>query len=182
MYKFGIAVAIAATTAAHAAFAADLPRKNTPPVLVAAPLAFSWTGAYLGVNLGYVQTGDKSAARAANPDDDFAVDEVVVLGAERTRLKSSGFTGGGQFGYNYQVTPGSGLVLGVETDLQYTDAKRRRIVGRTFSGPSQALPNTTLTIALSNNQSDQLDFLGTFRGRVGYAFDRVLIYGTGGLA
>jgi opacity protein-like surface antigen len=33
--------------------------------------------------------------------------------------KRDGFVGGGQIGYNYQFTPGSGFVIGVEADAQY---------------------------------------------------------------
>ena len=36
-----------------AAYAADLPSKKTAPVMAAAPLAFSWTGAYVGGQIGY---------------------------------------------------------------------------------------------------------------------------------
>lgn len=182
MYKLTIAAALAATTAASAALAADLPRKSLPPVLPATPPAFTWTGAYLGLNLGYIQTHDKAATRAIDPTDNSTFLRVAAIGSDRTSLKSSGFTGGGQIGYNYQITPGSGLVVGVEADIQYTDAKRRRLATYSQTRPSRIFFNTTWTEALSNNQVDQLDYLGTVRGRIGYAFDRVLVYGTGGLA
>jgi outer membrane immunogenic protein len=182
MYKLTLAAALAATFASSAALAADIPRKNTPPVLVSAPPAFTWTGAYLGSNLGYIQTRDKATIRAVDPTDDSTFSQIGAVGADRTRFKASGFTGGGQIGYNYQITPGSGLVVGIETDLQYTDAKRRRLATNTYSGPSRIFRNATWTDTLSNDHSDQLDYIGTVRGRIGYAFDRVLVYGTGGLA
>ncbi len=41
-------------------------------------------------------------------------------------LAQDGFTAGGQVGYNYQFTPGSGIVVGLEADAAYTDLNRRR--------------------------------------------------------
>jgi len=69
----------------------------------------------------------------------------------------SGYAIGAQLGYNYQLT--SGMVLGVETDL-------------TLSGLDGGAAGGVFTA----------DYIGTLRGRLGYAFDRVLIYGTAGLA
>ena len=71
-----------------------------------------------------------------------------------------GFTGGAQIGYNWQM---GALVLGLETDINYRGASRSDGAG--FGG--------------SNASSG---YFGTVRGRLGYAFDRLLIYGTGGLA
>ena len=145
----------AAGCIALGAQAADLPRRAPPPPLPLPP-AFTWTGFYAGLNAGYaVHTG-----RGGFSDPTYG----IVTG----RKQSGGFAGGGQIGYNYQFTPGSGFVVGVETDASYTDLNRtRRVVGQ-FGGIS------------SSRQTG--DFLGTVRGRVGYAFDRVLVYGTGGFA
>lgn len=68
-----------------------------------------------------------------------------------------GYAIGAQLGYNYQLV--SGMTFGVETDL-------------TFSGIDGAGAGGIFTA----------DYIGTLRGRLGYAFDRVLIYGTAGLA
>lgn len=68
-----------------------------------------------------------------------------------------GYAIGAQLGYNHQLV--SGMTLGVETDL-------------TFSGIDGAAAGGIFTA----------DYIGTLRGRLGYAFDRVLIYGTAGLA
>ncbi|MCX7332758.1 MAG: porin family protein [Hyphomicrobiales bacterium] len=84
--------------------------------------------------------------------------------------------GYGQVGYNFQFTPGSGIVVGVEADAQYLDFGRSRnnafLVGPLAPGYYVTDPR-----GLSS-----LDFFGTVRGRIGYAFDRVLFYGTGGFA
>jgi outer membrane immunogenic protein len=73
----------------------------------------------------------------------------------------SGVVFGGQIGYNWQFGQ---WVFGVETDLQYSGQDDTFIVG---------------TTAVRN----ELDWFGTFRGRVGWAgWDRWLPYFTGGLA
>lgn len=76
-----------------------------------------------------------------------------------------GFIGGGQIGYNWQNGP---WVFGVETDIQYSD------ISGSVSGTSVAGDAVTF--------SNDLDYFGTVRGRVGYAFDNVLPYVTGGFA
>lgn len=69
--------------------------------------------------------------------------------------------GGIQLGYLWQS---NALVFGIETDFSFTDAS-----GSSYYQPSEGL-------------SVELDWFGTVRGKVGYAIDNVLIYGTGGLA
>jgi outer membrane immunogenic protein len=73
-----------------------------------------------------------------------------------------GFIGGGQIGYNYQINQ---FVLGLEADFQGADLKSR---ATNFAG----------TVSASN----EINWFGTVRGRVGYAFDRFLPYFTGGFA
>jgi outer membrane immunogenic protein len=68
---------------------------------------------------------------------------------------------GGTLGYNWQ-TPNN-LVFGLETDIDWTDIK----------GSTACAAGTCET---RNN------YLGTARGRIGYAFNRVMPYITGGLA
>jgi outer membrane immunogenic protein len=70
--------------------------------------------------------------------------------------KPSGFEGGVQAGYNWQSGP---LVFGVEGDIQATGADDTFAPWK-FSNP----------------------WFGTARGRVGYAFNNILFYGTAGLA
>lgn len=79
-----------------------------------------------------------------------------------------GFLGGVQAGYSYQLTPGSGLVLGVETDLQGVG------FGKSAAGTIGTTPYYSV--------APSLDYFGTVRGRIGYAFDRLLVYGPGGFA
>jgi len=134
--------------------AADLPRRAPPPLPL--PSVFTWTGFYAGLNAGYaVHTGSGGFS-----DPTYG----TVTGGDR----SGGFAGGGQIGYNYQFTPGSGFVIGVETDIQ----------GIAFAKADAAYLGTTPYYSVRPN----LDYVGTVRARLGYAFDRVLVYGTGGFA
>ncbi|WP_264051399.1 outer membrane protein [Methylobacterium flocculans] len=161
-----------------AASAADLPRRAAPPVFVPVPV-FTWTGFYLGVNAGYAfsensairTTGNNGPGAGALIGPAFTSTVGNVLSNRRPgsfRSEQEGFTGGGGIGYNYQFTPGSGIVVGIEADAQYTDLERTRTFISSLNDPS------------TFRQS--LDFLGTVRGRLGYAFDKFLVYGTGGFA
>jgi outer membrane immunogenic protein len=73
---------------------------------------------------------------------------------------SGGFAGG-TLGYNWQT---GALVFGLEADAAWSD------VGATVGIPGLV------------SVSDKIRDMGTVRGRIGYAFDSVLIYGTGGYA
>lgn len=85
-----------------------------------------------------------------------------VTGPARAGFKDpNGFIGGGQIGYNLQS---GNIVYGLETDLAYA-----HIQGK----------NSATGVA---GAKSTLDYLGTVRGRVGYAFDRFLPYLTGGFA
>lgn len=71
-----------------------------------------------------------------------------------------GFTGGAQIGYNYQFGQ---FVAGLEADYNYADLNGRGLIGATST-------------------RGELSSYGTVRGRLGFAFDRALVYGTGGWA
>lgn len=74
---------------------------------------------------------------------------------------SGGFAGG-TVGYNWQTGK---VVLGVEADAAWSDV-----------GASIGIPGGLV------GASDKIRDMGTVRGRIGYVFDQVLIYGTGGYA
>jgi outer membrane immunogenic protein len=77
-------------------------------------------------------------------------------------FNTSGGLVGGTLGYNWQTGP---WVLGLEGDLDWAN----------INGNSSA-------VGCVPNCNTKTDWLGTARGRVGYAFDRILPYVTGGLA
>ncbi|WP_342150878.1 porin family protein [Methylorubrum sp. SB2] len=171
---------LASALCAGGAVAADLPARAAPPVFTPVPV-FTWTGLYGGFNLGYAWSHDRVVTRALDgPDTGFTRQAIAAIGFERIGLDSGGFTGGGQVGANYQFTPGAGLVVGVEADAQYTDLRRRRTGSGGFVQPIGG--GLTIQNDFEAEARGRLSTLGTVRGRLGYAFDRVLVYGTGGFA
>ncbi len=106
------------------ASAADLPRRAAPPVFTPVPV-FTWTGFYAGFNAGY----GFGVQDALAPTQVNTIDNRVFNGPPGTVAavifnngsRNDGFVGGGQIGYNYQFTPGSGIVVGIEADAQYAD-------------------------------------------------------------
>ncbi|MBX9930328.1 MAG: porin family protein [Methylobacterium sp.] len=172
--------ASAVITTSGAALAADLPRRAAPPVFVQVPV-FTWTGAYFGINAGYVFSGETRFDRTVGdlPNNNAAL--AAGLRPFAARVRNEGFTGGGQVGYNYQFTPGSGVVVGFEADAAYTDLDRVSTFSNTTNLGPLVTPGAPLTTRI-NQYRGGLDYLGTVRGRVGYAFDRFMIYGTGGFA
>lgn len=140
--------AISALSVASA-LAADAPVK-APPAAV-----FSWTGFYVGGNIGGVW-GQSSFT-----------DESGLYGPVGAAYNNdlSGVIGGFQAGYNWQA---GNLILGLETDINLSSAKKD--TGIVFGG------------GLVDTQGSQLTALGTLRGRIGVAMERTLVYATGGAA
>ncbi len=136
----------AAALASAPAFAADMPYK-APPAPAPVPV-FSWTGFYLGANIG----GAWSNGSATD----------VITGAN-LNFNNSGFIGGGQAGFNYQVNQ---FVFGVEWDIDGTTMSKTSNVVATAFGNLQASGHT--------------DWISTLTGRVGFAADRWLFYVKGG--
>jgi outer membrane immunogenic protein len=109
--RFIAAIAVSAVMlGAGAASAADLPARmvTKAPVYTKAPPieVFSWTGFYIGANLGF------GSAHASSD----------IMGND-TSQNTTGVVGGGQVGYNWQA-PGSPWVFGVELDAQGTSQDR----------------------------------------------------------
>ncbi|MCJ2067848.1 porin family protein [Methylobacterium sp. J-030] len=169
---------------AAAASAADLPRRAAPPPAFTPVPVFTWTGFYFGVNAGY--GFDANSRRTTNYNlragSVVGSEDTVGVVSVRNRAGNDGFSGGGQIGYNYQFTPGSGVVIGFEADAQYVDFARRANGTQNYIGlgiPGAAFTRPRAYVATSGNG---LDYFGTARGRLGYAFDRTLVYATGGYA
>jgi outer membrane immunogenic protein len=161
------------------AFAADLPsRRAAPAPFVAAAPAFTWTGFYVGGNAGYAWTNNNHDDNIVFAPGTFGAGTgagTITFNGDRN---ADGFAGGGQVGFNYQFTPGTGFVVGVEADIQGIDLSRNNDSGRTFTftGP------VPVGFQPVRNDVTSLDWFGTVRGRLGYAFDRTLVYATGGFA
>lgn len=160
-----------------AASAADLPRRAAPPVFVPVPV-FTWTGAYFGINAGYgfdASSNNRPTIIGVNGASTLVLPGSTAAIAFSNGSHNDGFTGGGQVGYNYQFTPGTGVVIGIEADAQYVDFGRER---NRFAATGPLAAQQVFNPAGVSS----LDYFGTVRGRLGYAFDRTLVYGTGGFA
>ncbi len=156
MKKFLLgSVALLAITAAGSAGAADLaPAYKAPP-----PVLWNWTGLYIGGHIG-------SALGLNNMSDPLG---PSIFG---DHIRSPGYFGGGQIGYNWQ-TPGSSWVFGVEADASLANLDGTNTC-YAFSGTFDSL-----------NCRAHTSSFGTLTGRVGLAFgphDRSLAYIKGGAA
>jgi outer membrane immunogenic protein len=147
-----------------AALAADLPSQLPPPPVPYVP-AFTWTGFYLGANVGF--GGD----RFIYPFSAAAVAGGAAF-AGSVSITSSGVIGGGQAGYNWEFP--NNFLLGFETDFDGA-AIRGKVTanaGGRIGGP----------FGVAAEVGSRINYIGTVRARVGYAWDRFLVYGTGGFA
>jgi outer membrane immunogenic protein len=184
-------VAGALALGTSAASAADMPLKAPEIVPV-----FTWTGWYIGGNVGWMRGNadiDPVCSSFNNPDcptlfPGFAFTTnipgvppmtTVVPGALGALPGVSGsdksFMGGGQIGYNWQVQH---AIFGVEADLDWTHI--RMSLSQNAIAPPGVAPGFFGTV--NANSAFSNDWVGSVRGRLGLAFDRFMIYGTGGLA
>jgi outer membrane immunogenic protein len=159
-YKASMACAgvIAATaTLAGTAFAAEPPPPPPP-----AP-TFTWNGLYVGAQIGYAWGRDPVSWSGISNDDELA-------GGTFSHTPQ-GVIGGAHVGYNLQYN--QRLVLGLEGSVDGTSLSHTVVVPvNDFVGDAPG--NITAT--------SRADVQGSLRGRIGIAFDRILIYGTGGVA
>src|SRR6187200_1454803 len=93
--------ASAASAGSVSAFAADLPAQMAPVAPVAYVPAFSWSGVYLGGELGWLQTNPRYTTGALLLGTPF----LVTSGSDK-----NGLSYGVMAGYNYQLGQ---LVLGI---------------------------------------------------------------------
>lgn len=161
--------AAAAVLMSGGAFASDLPSRMAPPAPYIPPPppppVFTWTGFYIGANAGVAFGNGNNGS--VTPYGFTA--PAPGTGYVANGNSNSQFTGGGQIGYNWQTGP---LVLGLEADFDYLGNNTNSV-----TVPGSATPPYFVAIHKNND-----NFLGTVRGRLGYAIDRALIYATGGLA
>jgi len=148
-----VAAAAIVVAAAGDARAADLPTPSLPPPLPAA--VYNWTGFYLGINGGF-GTGNSNWSDG-------------VIGTTGS-FPISGFLIGGTAGVNYQIAE---YVFGIEGDGDWTNLRGN-------SGSTCGAISAVVTPPVSCQTQSQ--WLATVRWRVGYAVDRILLYGTAGAA
>jgi len=151
----GIGIAAGTALSVCSAAAADLPMpaKAPPPT---APVAYAPAAVYNWT--GFYLGGNLGAGLGNSSWSD------PVTGANNSFNSKVGFLGGGQVGANYQWNQ---LVLGVEGDFDWAKG-----MGLSGSGVD----------SIGNGINTGVNFTSTVTGRIGAAFDRLLIYGKGGLA
>jgi outer membrane immunogenic protein len=154
---------IALVTGSQAADLGARPVYKAP--VVPPPPLWSWTGFYVGANIG-------AAWARSSVSDDLAASPVGWIGGGTGIVgtvngNNTGLIGGLQAGYNWQF---SSVVLGVEGDILFSSVDRTIVFA------------PGLAPFVQDTFRSRLDALGTLRGRIGWAVDRVLFYGTGGVA
>ena len=137
---------------AGAASAADLPVRAAPPAPIIAAVPVF---TWTGFYVGV------NAGYGWNAND-----SITVGGVTFDLDDEGGFVGGAQAGYNYQI---GSFVVGLEGDIQYAD----------FGGDDRFDFDGD---GILDDDFNTSDWFGTVRARAGVAFDRALIYATGGFA
>ena len=192
-------------TAVAPVAAADLPVRVAPapaPVYVAP--AFTWTGFYIGLNAGAAWPHHDDgfdhfgAFRYANLNPPVVIHSTGFgCGAFSCNDdRNVVFTGGLTWGSNWQF---GALVVGLESDLNYIDLddrhgngfdairfslptlEARAAAGITFGPLALGGAGNPYTATFFGDGGDS-NWFTTTRLRVGFAWDRVLFYGTGGVA
>jgi len=137
-----------------AAFGADL--GGPPPV----PAPFTWTSCYAGGNVG-------GGVGRKNLNDSAGI-LFPTTGVTSANLDISGYILGGQVGCDYQFA--ASWVVGIEGA-----ASGGNIGGKTTIAVPLVAAGDTATF------KDTTDFLGSVTGRIGYTWDRWMLYGKGGV-
>lgn len=150
-----IVLAAALLAAGGAANAADMIYSPTPVAEAATPLVYDWSGAYAGVLFGY-QSSSETELKSSG-----------IVGS--TSLDIEGANLGVYGGYNWQR---GGFVYGLEADIQAVfDAKDSRTVTVVSGGA-----------LVASRYTGEQTWDANIRGRLGYAFNRILPYVTGGVS
>jgi outer membrane immunogenic protein len=161
--KSGWALAAVVSVAAlGSASAADMAVKARPIVV---PI-YNWTGCYIGLSAGGkgVATRDVVYLPAATGGGGAFPGAALDLG----KGEAETWIAGGQVGCNYQAGK---WVFGVEGDAH----------GQKWS-KYDVLAGSVLPFRDGSIYELRSDWQASVRGRIGYAMDRTLFYGTGGVA
>jgi outer membrane immunogenic protein len=178
MRAFAIGSVVGSVLLAGAsAQAADLrmPVKAAPVVVP----AFNWTGFYIGGHLGGIWgdsrfdevTGPVFPAFALAPPPFIIIFPARIGTIPGATASDESFMGGGQLGFNWQA---GHFLFGVEADVS----------GMRLRENATVIPTSPFTggQVITGTYTTQIDWMASLRGRVGLAFDRLLIYATGGAA
>jgi high affinity Mn2+ porin len=138
-----------------------------PPVKGPTIAGYDWTGPYVGGHVGYATGSSKWSATQAGAASPSLTGSLNLYKGFNFSRGTGSFFGGLQAGYNYMLP--SHLVLGVEADVSFPSSIRGT---QTISSPSIG----------QASYGENVQYSGTARGRIGYAINNWLVYGTSGLA
>jgi outer membrane immunogenic protein len=152
------------------AFAADV-ATQAPAQGFPTPV-YNWSGFYVGGNAGGAWGYSEARTSTVFNQAGYFIptSPAAVTSAGDQDMTPTGFTGGGQAGYNWQF---GSLVVGAEADIDYLGLKGSSSGGDIYP---------TLKSSFTVNSSISTDWLFTARPRIGWAINNWLIYVTGGLA
>ena len=162
-------LALAASILAVSAVAASAADLHTKAPTRAAEV-FNWTGFYVGGNVGGAWENESGTSNFFSSSAPAAQANTP----QSNSLRNTAVIGGVHAGYNWQMTR---WVFGVEADWDWTHTKNGFC--RQTDNLSAACTDNGRGFLILNGKADWLD---SARGRLGYTWDRFMIYGTGGAA
>ena len=165
MKTLALAASILAVSAV-AASAADLHTKAPTRVTE----VFNWTGFYVGGNVGGAWENESGTSNFFSSSAPAAQTNTP----QSNSLRNRAVIGGVHAGYNWQTTR---WVFAVEADWDWTHTKNGFC--RQTDNLSAACSDNGRGFLILNGKAEWLD---SARGRLGYTWDRFMIYGTGGAA
>jgi opacity protein-like surface antigen len=180
-----IGTAIAVLGATHPIDAASKKKSANPAVpqiaVPAPPPAFSWTGCYLGGQIGggwgHKNFSDPAGFELSDGSSAFTPPPPLYPGTSTVSLPLdqhvSGFLGGAQLGCKYQFA--SKWVVGISAEFS-----KSRLIGTTAWNLTPF--GTAPPIIVPATIQAEADWLASTTATVGYSFDRLLLYGKGGVA
>jgi outer membrane immunogenic protein len=163
-------------------FAADLAPATMPlkaPAVALAP-AFSWTGCYVGGHVG----GDWDHANFVDPislgttgTPPTSIGNFAPTGAGIRINQGAAVLGGGQMGCDYQFA--TNWVAGIAGDFSWTSLNGSTSDPDAFFASD---PFFAGKAGVPATLHEHTEWLASVTGRLGYAWDRWLLYGKGGIA
>jgi outer membrane immunogenic protein len=165
VYWGGLMMALIAGSAAAADLPIGVPAYGSPVLL-----PFTWAGPYFGLNLGGHAGQDKVTTTTDSAGGFGLAGAAAIDQTSPGSFNPSGVAFGAQAGYNWQF---GDAVIGIEADANGLLGN----ASRTVATIPVVAPGDFLF-----NSIKQPSFLLTVRPRVGWAFDHILVYATGGYA
>ena len=148
--------------------AADLGLPLRP---VTAPVRlFSWTGCYVGGNIGWGL--GRETVSIPNLGETTGVPALAGVSLGPVTGDTKGVLGGGQVGCNYQFAPN--WVIGFEGDGEAAEIKGDLTETISLTNP--------VPLTVTGTAHAQTDWIASATGRLGWTWDRVMLYAKGGAA